>query len=215
MLQTWRSHWTSSFWGGIFHLLPTKSLQLVMDNINTDYWTASFSLSVFALSRPAGLCAPACSAEPLSVNTQSQAEVNTQANAVFPTSDACLFPFSTCTACVYSEMTVNRWDSGHHLAFLYIFFICQRWRTFLWPHVVSPGLLLATSVCMSDAPFCRWETTMLTNIHSLDWLKIKLKKTPSATFLQTASSQGLKSNVSLTTGTWCVMFCTVWFSLFS
>lgn len=173
MLQTGGSHRASSFWGGIFHLLPTKSLQLVMDNINTDYWTASFSLSVFASSRPVGLCAAACSAEALSANTQSQAAVNTEANAVSPTSVVCLFLFSPALS-VYLEMTVNCWVSGHEFSIsLYIFFvICQCWRTFLWPHVVSPHLLHATSLCMSAAPCCcRRDTTMLTNIHPWDWLK--------------------------------------------
>lgn len=162
MLQTQRSHRASSFWGAIFHLLSTKSQRLVMDNINTDYRTASFSLSVFASSRPVGLCAPACSAEPLSVNTQSQAQVNTQANAIFPTSVACLFPFSTYTVFTWKwRWTFETVDIISVFLYIY-FFICQCWRTFLWPHVVSPGLLLATSLCMSAVPFCRWETTMLT-----------------------------------------------------
>lgn len=140
-----------------------------MDNINTDYWTGSFSLSVFASSRPAELCAQACSAEPLSVNTQSGGNGGKH-------SGQCSFSHVCCTCVpffhlhsVYLGMTVNSWDSRHHFSvFINTFFylICQCWRTFLWPHVVSPGLLLATSLCMSAAPFCRRETTMLTYIHS-------------------------------------------------
>lgn len=177
MLQTRGSHRASSFWGGIFHLLPTKLLQLVMDNINTDYWTASFSLSVFASSRPVGLCAAACSAEPLSVNTQSQAAVNAEAIAVSPTSVVCLFPFSTCTECLLGNdcELLRQWTSSSVFHYIQIF-ICQCWRTFLWLHVVSPHLLHATSLCMSAAPCCCRDTTTLTNIHSWDWLKLKLRK---------------------------------------